>query len=97
MKYYILAVPDETVELLCEDKDPRIEETVHLSEMFNDEIVEPLIGKETELHVQLYECFDDPQTVKSTYNQFNGYTAISSINGDPIVLTVFTTREKVNI
>jgi uncharacterized protein YoxC len=94
MRYFILAVPEETVELLTEQRDPRMTETEELTEQLNEPI-DDLIGYESEFDLQIYECADDPQTVESTNNVFTAKTAWSTINGAPLKLTVLTTKEKV--
>ncbi|MFA5307017.1 MAG: hypothetical protein WC365_06230 [Candidatus Babeliales bacterium] len=94
MRYFILAIPDETCALLCEDKDNRITEVEEIEAILNDIIIE-LIGKEPENYFSLYECADDPQVVDSINNEFKAKTAWSTINGTPLKLTVFTTKEDV--
>jgi hypothetical protein len=94
MRYYILAIPDETAVLLCENKDNRITEVEELVAIFNNIIIDT-IGKDLNLYLNLYECADEPRVVESIANKFEGKTAWSTINGDALRLTVFTTKERV--
>ncbi|MFA5307611.1 MAG: hypothetical protein WC365_09240 [Candidatus Babeliales bacterium] len=94
MKYFIIAIPEETCALLCENKDNRITEVEEIEAILNDTVIE-LIGKNCELYLHLYECADDPQVIYSVNNEFKAKTAWTTINGAPIKLTVFTTKEDV--